>query len=310
MIWKRRLTGLALGGGGARGLAHIGVLRVFEKEEIPVDLIVGTSIGALVGGAYACGMGPDALHARIAKYLESQEFKSSVIKALESAQGRNDRGLKRKVQTFLRNRLLMLQAVLGPGLLSQDEFRPLIDQFLPDIKIEETGIPFRAVATNLLNGEIISFSHGSLRDAVLASCAVPGAIEPRREGGRLLSDGGVVCLVPTSVARNEGADIVIAVTVDEDIPWNEESPDARSVYRRATRIMAQKLKEYDLNDADVIISPRVGDLHWTEFSPALSLVGEGEKAAQEKVAEIRRIQGRAGFSLVKRLRKVLQKKVC
>jgi len=288
MFWKKKRIGLALGGGGARGLAHIGVLRVLEKEEIPIDLIAGTSIGALVGGAYASGLKPDELQKRVDEYLNSTEFRSSAIKAFETAHAKEEVGLTQRIQTYLRNHFYLIQAMFKPGILSNEDFQTTIDYFIPDIQIEETRIPFRAVATDLVSGEEITFSKGSLRQAVMASCAVPGAMAPVKEGERLLSDGGIICLVPSPVARQEGADIVIAVAVDRGI-GSEEPRTVVDVYLRVNEIMGERLKQYELAEADVVIRPEVGDLHWSSFSQAKNLIDEGEKAAREKVDDIRHL---------------------
>ena len=286
MFWKRKRVGLALGGGGARGLAHIGVLRVLEKEGIPIDLIAGTSIGALVGGAYASGSSSDELQKKAEEYLNSHEFRSSAIRAFEAAHAKGEIGLAQKIETYLRNHFYLIQAMFKPGILSNEDFQATIDYFIPDIEIEETRIPFRAVATDLVTGEEITFSEGSLRQAVMASCAVPGAITPLKEGERLLSDGGIICRVPCSVARQEGADIVIAVVVDRGI-GSEELRNVVDVYLRVSEIMGERLKQYELANADVVILPEVGESHWSSFSQAMNLVDEGEKATMEKLDEIR-----------------------
>ncbi len=288
MRWRGGRIGLALGGGGARGLAHIGVLKVFEKEHIPVDIIVGTSIGALVGGAYASGMSPDAIEKRVEEYLESPEFQSSAIKAFEEAHEREgEEGLAQKIQNYFRNRFYMVQALLKPGILSNEDFKDTIDYFIPDIQIEDTQVPFRAVATDLVSGEQIVFSNGSLRHALVASCSVPGAVEPLKDGDMLLSDGGIICLIPISVARREGADIVVGVGVDRDICSGEALNNVIDIYYRASEIMSHELQDYELMDADILIEPEVGNLHWSNFSQATHLIHEGESATMEKLPLIR-----------------------
>jgi len=176
-----------------------------------------------------------------------------------------------------------------PGILSNEEFQKTIDYFIPDIHIEETPTPFRAVATDLVSGDQIIFSEGSLRQAVRASCAVPGAVEPFKEGERLLSDGGIISLIPSSVAREEGADVVIAVAVDRGISTVGELRTVVDIYHRVSEIMGEKLKNYELADADVVILPAVGDLHWSNFSQAMNLIDEGEKAARDKLENIRNV---------------------
>jgi len=288
MFWRRKRIGLALGGGGARGLAHIGVLRVLEKEEIPIHLITGTSIGALVGGAYASGFNADQLQKKAEEYVNSAEFRSSAMKAFEATHAKGEVGLAQRIQTYLRNHFYLIQAMFKPGILSNEDFRATIEYFIPDIQVEETRIPFRAAATDLVSGEQITFSKGSLRQAVMASCAVPGAIAPLKEGERLLSDGGIICSVPGSVARQGGADIVIAVVVDRGI-GSEELRNVVDVYLRVNEIMGERLKQCELAEADVVIRPEVGDLHWSSFSEAMNLIDEGEKAAREKLDDIRRL---------------------
>jgi NTE family protein len=288
MFWKRKRIGLALGGGGARGLAHIGVLSVLEREKVPIDLIVGTSIGALVGGAYASGILSDELKKKAEAYLNSTEFQSSAMKAFEATHAKGEGSLTQKIQTYLRNTYYMIQAMFRPGILSNEDFQATINYFIPDIQIEETRIPFRAVATDLVSGGEIIFSNGSLRQAVMASCAVPGAIAPLKEGERLLSDGGIICSVPSSVARQEGADIVISVAVDRCI-GSEEPRTVVDVYQRVNEIMGEKLKNYELASADIVILPEVGEYHWSNFSEAMDLIDEGEKAAMEKLDEIRQV---------------------
>jgi NTE family protein len=120
---KKKTIALALGGGGARGLAHIDVLKVFERALVPIDLLVGTSIGALVGGAaYAAGLSADELEERVEAYLESPGFQSSVLKSLGDARGGEDLHLVEKVQAFLKNSYYALQAMLKPGILSAEDF--------------------------------------------------------------------------------------------------------------------------------------------------------------------------------------------
>lgn len=288
MFWKKKRIGLALGGGGARGLAHIGVLRVFEKERIPIDLIVGTSVGALVGAAYASGISPDELEKKADEYLNSSEFQSSAMKGFDAAHATGDLGITQKIQSYLKNRYYLVQAMFKPGILSNEEFQETINYFIPDIGIEEMRIPFRAVVTDLASGEQIVFSEGSLRQAVGASCAVPGAIEPLREGERLLSNGGITSLIPSSVAREEGAHMVIAVAVDRGIS-SQELRTVVDIYHRVSEIMGEKLKKHELMEADVVIQPEVGDLHWSNFSQAMNLIDEGEKAARGKLDDIRKL---------------------
>jgi NTE family protein len=306
---KEARIGLVLGGGGARGLAHIGVLKVIEEVPIPIDILVGSSIGALVGGAYASGSSPQRIEEKVAQYLEGEVFQSSALKAIEQTRSFNGLGFGKRIQGYLKNRYLLIQAMLKPGILSGEDFQTTIDFFVPDILIEDTLMPFRAVATDLVSGEQITLSKGSLRQAVRASCAVPGAVEPLQNGDMILSDGGIISLIPISVARREGADIVIAVSVSLDICTEREFRNAVSVYTRATDIMSHQLKDIELSEADIVIQPDVGNLHWSEFSQAYHLIRIGEEAARARLTEIHQtIPGRKKWFTLTQVLKQIGKK--
>lgn len=288
MIWKRKRLGLALGGGGARGIAHVGVLRVFEEESIPVDLIVGTSIGALVGAAYAIGQNTQEMEKRIEEFLNSPTFQESALKSVKEIHDTKKSGFTGKIHAFFRSRLLLAQSLFRLGMLGSEEFQAMIDFFVPDIQIQDTQIPYRAVATDLVSGQSVVMSEGPLRRAVMASCAVPGAVPPVEVNGMLLSDGGSIDIVPTMVAREEGADFVVAVSVRGDIHSDDKFGSAADICFRAADIMGFHFETYMLDKADLVIHPQVGSLHWTEFALARDLVREGERAAREKLHLLRK----------------------
>ena len=286
MKWTGKKVGLALGGGGVRGFTHIGVLKVLEQEAIDIDLIVGTSVGALIGGAYASGLSPREIQVKVADYLISPEFNASTLKSIGMSVSPKQQGVLRKAQTFVINRYYLLRSFFRPCVLPADDFQSLIHYFLPEMDIRQTRIPFLAVSTDLITGQQVVFSEGSLRQAVLASCAVPGAVEPVRQGPWLLADGGITSLVPVHAAREAGADIVIAVMVDRDLPAAGSMDTAQDIFYRAGEITANKLEAAELASADVVIQPEVGDLHWMDFTRSGDLVRKGEEAAREALKKI------------------------
>ncbi len=280
MKWTGKKIGLALGGGGVRGLAHIGVLNVLEQEGIGVDLIVGTSAGALIGGAYASGMSIRNITAKVDGYLRSSEYRDSTIKAIGATfSTKQNKNIFQKTQNFLRNRYYLLRALFSPSILPSEDFQSLINYLLPDIDIRGTRIPFIAVSTDLITGKQVVLKDGSLRQAVLASSSVPGAVAPTRMGNWLLADGGVTSLVPVNAARKAGADVVIAVTVDRELPGDNGIETAKDVLYRAGEITASTLQAAELENADVVIRPSVGDLHWADFSRPDHLWHQGRRRA-------------------------------
>jgi NTE family protein len=286
MKWTDKKVGLALGGGGVRGFSHIGVLNVLEQEDINIDLIVGTSAGALIGGAYASGQSPREIKKKIDDYLRSPEFQDSTLKSIGQTFSPEDKNFFGKTKNYVMNRLWIVRAFFKPSMLPSGDFQSLIDYFLPDIDIRETKIPFHAVSTDLVSGKKIVFSEGSLREAVLASCSVPGAVAPVRRGDWILADGSITSVVPIHATREAGADIVIAVMVDRESVESVSIKTGKDVFYRAGEIVSDTLEAAELKDADVIIHPQVGNLHWMDFQRAGELVKKGEEAARESLVKI------------------------
>ena len=286
MKWTGKKVGLALGGGGVRGLAHIGVFNVLEREGIKIDLIVGTSAGALIGAAYASGLTPREISANVNTYLKSPEFEESAIKSISESFSPGPKTFFRRAKIFARNQYYLVRALFSSSILPAEDFQSLINHLLPNIDVRETRIPFAAVSTDLITGKQIILREGPLRQAVLASSSVPGACEPTRLGQWLLADGGVTSLVPVHAARSEGADVVIAVTVDRDLPAGSEMETAKDILYRAGEITSSALEEAELRSADVVIRPGVGDLHWTDFARARDMIALGEIAAREALGKI------------------------
>jgi NTE family protein len=285
--WMGKKLGLALGGGGVRGFCHVGVLKVLEQEEIGVDLIAGTSAGALIGAAYASGASSQEIAGKIDAYVQSPEFQSSTLRGMGLSMSSSERTFWEKTRDSIRQKYLLLSAFFKPSILPLKDFEALIHFFVPDIDVRETKIPFYAVATDLITGKRIAISEGSLRQAVLASCAVPGAVGPIRLGNWLLADGGITSLVPVLTAREAGADAVIAVVVDRDNIASGEFGTAQEIVYRAGDITSYKLEEAELLQADVIIRPRIGNLHWSDFTRAKVMIQEGEEATRLALGKIR-----------------------
>jgi NTE family protein len=170
---RGRKIGIALGGGGARGFAHIGAMKVLERENIRPDIIVGTSIGSIVGGALASGMTVEKLEERAYSFLESDLYTSSEFKAMGDAESGTEQRVSRRIQNYFKTKIRLASALYRPGILPVSDMEEFIGFFVPDIKIEETLIPFRAVATDLKSGECVILKQGSLRQALLASSRGP-----------------------------------------------------------------------------------------------------------------------------------------
>ena len=248
---------LVLGGGAARGFAHIGVIRVLEQEKIPIDLIVGTSVGSLIGAIYA--------HDRNSFELEWTAF------ALEK-ESIFDYGI--------------LNALSGMGVAKGEKLEAFVRTKVPVANIEDLKIPFAAVATDLNRGTRVILDKGPVAKAVRASSAIPGVFPPVTLQEKVLVDGGVVDNIPVSAAREKGADIVIAVDIGEQV-INFNIVDVIDVMLQAITIMAAEGAKFKKKDADVLIAPKIGDVGMLDFSQKKRCVQAGIDATQNMMPEIR-----------------------
>ncbi len=300
MALRRRGTqprlGLALGGGGTRGGIHIGVLRVLEREGIPIHCVAGTSIGALVGAMYAAGRSATAIERRLREYLESEAFRKARFNFMAETSAETRFGILTRIASFIKKEFILTLALSRPHLISKDRFMESLGFFIPDMRIEELQLPFAAVATDLETGEEVVIRRGSLLQAVYASCTYPGVVEAVRWGGRLLVDGGVVSMVPVRAARGLGADVVVAVNAERCIGESIEGLSGIEILFRADDIMGAELTRCQTQDADVLIQPGVGDAKWYDFQKMPEHVDLGERAALERIGDIRKALDRKAVS--------------
>jgi NTE family protein len=248
---------LVLGGGAARGFAHIGVIRSLEQEKIPIDLIVGTSVGSLIGAIYASD-------------VNSFELEWTAF-ALEK---------ETLIDYGIFNALTGLSAAKG------DKLEEFVKSKVATANIEDLRIPFAAVATDLNRGARVVLDKGSVARAVRASSAIPGVFPPVDHQARLLVDGGVVDSIPVSVAREKGADIVIAVDIGEKV-INFNVASIVDVMLQSITIMAAENAKYKKKDADVLISPKIGDVGMLDFGQKKRCMQAGIEAAQIMMPEIK-----------------------
>ena len=300
--------GLALGGGAARGLAHIGVLRALERAGIRPDLIMGTSIGSLVGSVYALHPDAEKVEERFRAFVHSREFRRTEFDFLKDSR-RDKPNLLYSVRNMVKRGIFYSFSMARTSFISEENFIHNIYLLVDDVAIGETMIPFFPVAVDLETGMEVVLDAGSLRRSVCASSAIPGLLPPVKLGGRVLIDGGCVSKVPVLAAFRQGADMVIAVDVSPDLEDTRELKKGFDVIVRANAIKAEALKNFQCRLADVLIKPKVGQVHWADFSGALSLIEEGDRAATLRIPDIQekiersRWKSRLGFSGGKRYAK-------
>ena len=252
-IPKKEKVALVLGGGAARGFAHVGVIKVLEANGIVPDLIVGTSAGSLVGALYASGLNGFELQ-RVALSVEESTFADWTL--------------------------------AGRGLIRGEAIAQFVNTQLKQTTIEKLPRGLAIVATDLRTGEPIVFQRGDTGTAVRASSAVPGIFNPVRIGDREYVDGGLTHPVPAAVARRLGADAVIAVDISAK-PDGRELSGTVDVLLQTFTIMGARVAQYELAAADVVIRPALGQIRGTDFSARNVAILEGERAAQAVLPQIR-----------------------
>ena len=282
---KKLRVGLALGGGGARGLAHVGVLKVLEAHQIPIDVIAGTSIGAIIGAFYALHPAEAGkLEERTKAFVQAPEFKESGLdlfkkkKAAENFFG--------QVAKYVKERVVINLAHSRPSLVGGWRVSRAVEFMLEDQTFEQCRLPFACVATDLVSGEEVIFREGSLRQAVAASMSIPGFLPPLQHDGHLLVDGAVVAPVPINACKLLGAEVVIAVDVSQPLERAGHFENVIDVIFRTSTITSHHYKEMLLDYADVVIRPNVGDVHWSEFRKVRHVVAAGEQVTEQMLPKI------------------------
>lgn len=283
---------LVLGGGGARGAAHVGVLKVLEELRIPVDCIAGTSMGSIVGALYASGMSPEEIDREMRGMDWGDLFQDEPSRAERSFRRKRDDDLYTvKAKLGFNNRKIEVPLAFIRGQKFDLELNRLT---LPvaDVKnFDRLPIPFRAVAADLETGKPVVLGRGSLAKAVRASMAVPAAFDPVEIDGRLLVDGGIADNVPVDVARSMGADVLIVVDVGSGLSNREQITTALSVTGQLANFLftlntEQQLKS--LGPRDVLIRPPLGDIGGGSFDRVGDAIPDGERGAQAVADALRR----------------------
>lgn len=284
---KPSRIGLALGGGAARAFSHIGVIAGLQKHGIPVDIVTGTSMGAIIGAMYAARADVAGLKSKITAYLQSEEFATSGFEFFRELDADGE-GLLFQMGRLARRGVFNALMVTRTALVSDETAMRNYAYMVDDMAIEETRIPFAAVALDLGSGEEVVLDRGPLRRAIAASCAMPGVLNPVEHDGRLLVDGGWAEAVPVAAARQLGADFVIAVEVGDPPPVFEVPRNALDVIARADAMVRNALANEQLKSADVILCPRNGVAHWADFSTAALAIARGEEEVDRRIEDLRR----------------------
>ena len=247
--------GLALGSGSARGFAHLGILEVFEQYKIKPDIIVGSSMGSVIGGIYSCGTDLEKIIKLIPMLNEKDYF--DIISPRKG------------------------------GFLKGERFQQLINMFTKNYTFEKTEIEFACVSVDLMCGELVVHDKGNIADGIRASMSIPGVFTPHELNGRILVDGGVMCRVPASIARDKGADVVIGVDVGYRGGYTcDDFHGMIDTITAATDIMGWQIQKHMDKDADIMLLPPVRVVNPNTFKDFEYAVEMGRKVANDNIEQI------------------------
>lgn len=283
---------LVLGGGGARGLSHLGILALLEKEGIKVDMVVGTSIGALVGAVYCQCSDAFLTYSMLANFFSSDNFKIEYFKKVKEMMLPNTpkEGFFGKIKKALLWGSFALKTSTKESYIPREKVSGSIDSLFGDKLLEDLPVELAIVASDLNSGEEVILTKGRISDAVKASIAIAGIFPAVQIGGKTLIDGGYVNQIPVEDAFKLGADVVIASDVSSEVAMleeNEKITGSKSQVR-ATMILAETARRFQLRFADVSIKPNLKDLHWTEFDKIEVFFERGFSAAQASLPKIKK----------------------
>ena len=280
--------GLALGSGGARGLAHAGVLQVLEEEGLVPDVITGTSMGAIVGALYAEYPSAEVMWKRILSYIQDEDFASSWSAFISKESGSDEEESSSRWQDLLdyvQQRIIAVKTVTLPYVQGEERLRRPLENLFRAPDFADLKIPFASVGLDLVSGQPVIFTSGSLVDGIYASSCIPAIFPPFTKAGMQIIDGGGPFRIPVEACRSLGADLVIAV----DIPAFEETNfrTGLDVILRSNTIARQRLNNFVLATADLVIRPEVENYHWADFRAGDQCRARGMEAAQAAIPELR-----------------------
>jgi NTE family protein len=289
MIFPKPVIGLALAGGGAKGIAHIGVIEILEEEGINIDKITGTSIGAIIGAMYALNPDIYLLKQKIKEIATTGAYQKLALGKFKPRKGETwfDKWVNRFQEGALFTELLTKNA-----LLSNEETDEIFHHIFGEKTFDDTKISFASTALDLLTGKDVIMKEGNLWEAAKASTAIPAIFPPVKREDKLLVDGGVTADIPVKLAFDLGANIVIAVMLK-----NKPSPPGKlntalEIYMRSKELAQIKLCKILSKKADLVIKPDVEEVHWADFDKIDFCIKNGKEATKKHLKQIKAVISR------------------
>jgi NTE family protein len=292
--------GIALGGGGAKGLAHIGVLEVLEEHKIVPSYVAGTSIGSVVGALYSMQGSAKGLGECARKMITSQEFKDL---ELDKFYSKADQTVFERFKNDVFEKFYLGSLLFRKSHSRYDATKKIFSDVFGNKEFRDCKLRFTCNALDISTGDEVTFTSGLIADAVWASCAIPGIFPPFVRGEGFFVDGGVIDNIPVEPVRRIGAKTVLAIYLNTRPRFKGKPNTGFQINQRSYAFMKYYLDQRVLDQSDLIINPDVGEFHWADFYSIDALIERGRTAALQKIDAIREINSRS-YRLRKYFRKI------
>ena len=267
------LLGIALGGGGVRGAAHVGVLQEIDSAGIKIDRIAGVSAGAVIGCLYAYSLDGKWVEDHFRNIWSSQSLSGLTSKTLFD--NGSTKSFVGGIKRSLTDHVIALISLHRNSLIKSDQLREILELLIPVNNFDQLKIPLKIISTDIASGKDVISEEGNLIDALIKSCSIPGIMEPVIEGERVIVDGGVSMPIPISPLA-ESCDVTVAVDIGVYKFDKLTSPNAKSIKIRSDIITSNRLKLRQVSDADLVIRPDTKGLHWSRFDAGEILLENGK----------------------------------
>lgn len=275
--------GIALGGGGARGAAHIGVLQVLQENNLQPDYIGGTSAGAVIGAMYAATRDPVWIENRFREFMASETFRHLGTEKMRS--NRHSRSPFGQVAKFVQDKVVVALALSRTSIIERKRLENTIRFLLPVGTFEDLQIPTSIIATNFHTGEVVEYTSGDLVEALVQSSSIPGFVPPTAIDDKLLLDGGASMPIPVPIVKSR-VNFTIAIDISRGRPEPMQKLNMLEIMSRSERITSQHLCNTIVKEADFILRPDVKGLHWSQFDRFDELLEAGRKEAGQQLDDL------------------------
>ena len=282
-MYKNLKIGLALGGGGARGACHIGVLKSLERRGIIPDIISGTSAGSMIGAMYASQASADIVEEKYTEHVNGEDFKDLGFRYIPNNE--KDDSVFSQVFKQMKNQYILMVSSTRKSLVKNERLAKAANNLFESNQFDDLKIPLIVTATDLISGKPMLYKAGNVVDAVVKSSSIPGFVEPTYIDNRMLLDGGIV--FPTPVPPLVGkCDFIIAVNISKAFNASEEPDNIFEITNRARDISTLHLNSYLLKQSDFVISPEHEDVHWSAFDRTEEFIENGYNAAESEMEQL------------------------